>query len=72
MQGDVVESAVARDALTWLNPVAPFIVALRDVVYAGAWPSAATMAYVLIAAAVAVAAGLALFRRLAAELAVVV
>jgi lipopolysaccharide transport system permease protein len=70
--GDVVHSSPARDALTWLNPVAPFIIAIRDVIYDGAWPSAGTIAYVLAAAAVALAAGLALFRRLSAELAVVV
>jgi lipopolysaccharide transport system permease protein len=69
---DIVESEVARDALTWLNPVAPFIIALRDVLYGGAWPSAATLAYVLIAAVVALGGGLLLFRRLSAELAVVV
>lgn len=69
---DIVESEVARDALTWANPVAPFIIALRDVVYGGAWPTAATVAYVLVAALVALGAGLALFRRMAAELAVVV
>ncbi len=69
---DVVHNAAARDALTWGNPVAPFIIALRDVLYGGVWPSLATMAYVLGAAVLAVAVGLALFRRLSAELAVVV
>ncbi|MFL5844154.1 MAG: ABC transporter permease [Solirubrobacteraceae bacterium] len=69
---DVVQSDVARDALTWLNPVAPFIIALRDVLYGGVWPSLATMLYVLAGAVLAMAAGLALFRRLSAELAVVV
>jgi ABC-type polysaccharide/polyol phosphate export permease len=69
---DVVHHAWARDALTWVNPVAPFITATRDVLYGGVWPSATTVAYVVIAAAVALAAGLALFRRMAAELAVVV
>lgn len=69
---DVVDSDLARDALTWANPVAPFIVALRDVLYGGVWPGAATLAYVAVAALVAPAAGLALFRRMQAELAVVV
>jgi ABC-type polysaccharide/polyol phosphate export permease len=69
---DVVHHAWARDALTWVNPVAPFITATRDVLYGGVWPSAATVAYVVVAAVVALAAGLALFRRMAAELAVVV
>ena len=70
--GDVVHHAWARDALTWANPVAPFITALRDVLYAGTWPSLATVLYVLGAAALALGGGLALFRRMAAELAVVV
>jgi ABC-type polysaccharide/polyol phosphate export permease len=69
---DLVESQWARDALTWANPAAPFIIAVRDVVYGGVWPSAGTIVYVLAAAALALGAGLALFRRLAAELAVVV
>jgi ABC-type polysaccharide/polyol phosphate export permease len=68
---DIAGNELVRDALTWLNPVAPFITAVRDVVYAGAAPGAATMVYVLIAAAVAGTGGLALFRRLQAELAVV-
>ncbi|MCW2992341.1 MAG: type transporter [Solirubrobacterales bacterium] len=69
---DIVHSDLARDALTWLNPVAPFIIALRDVLYGGVWPSLGTMAYVLLAALLAMAAGLAVFRRMSAELAVVV
>jgi ABC-type polysaccharide/polyol phosphate export permease len=69
---DIVHHAWARDALTWANPIAPFITAIRDVLYAGVWPSAGTVVYVLAAAALALAAGIALFRRLSAELAVVV
>lgn len=69
---DIVHSAWARDALTWANPVAPFITAIRDVLYDGAWPSAATFAYVLTAAALALGLGVVVFRRLSAELAVVV
>lgn len=70
--GDIVHRAWARDLLTWANPVAPFITAVRDVVYAGAWPSGGTIAYVLGVAVLALLAGWALFRRMAAELAVVV
>jgi ABC-type polysaccharide/polyol phosphate export permease len=70
--GDVTHRPAAQAALRWANPVAPFIEAIRDVVYGGAWPAAGTIAYVLGAAALALGAGLALFRRLAAELAVVV
>jgi ABC-type polysaccharide/polyol phosphate export permease len=63
---------VAEFALTWVNPVAPFIEAVRDVVYGGAWPGAATTLYVLLAAAAVLAGGLAVFRSLQRELAVVV
>jgi ABC-type polysaccharide/polyol phosphate export permease len=70
--GDITDHAWARDVLTWVNPVAPFITAIREVLYAGTWPSATTVGYVVVAAAVALAGGVALFRRLAAELAVVV
>jgi ABC-type polysaccharide/polyol phosphate export permease len=61
----------ARPVLEWVNPVAPFIRALRSIVYDGAVPGADVLAYVAIAAAVALTAGIALFRRLESELAVV-
>ncbi len=60
------------DLLRWGNPVAPFIEAVRDVLYEGAVPGAATLAYVAVAAALALLGGRALFRRLEGELAVVV
>ena len=69
---DITHKTVARDLLTWANPMAPFITAVRDVLYAGDWPSAGTTGYVLGVAVLALLAGLALFRRMAAELAVVV
>jgi len=67
----VAGSSVARTFLEWVNPIAPFIRALRAVVYGGVWPSAGELAYVAIAAVLALAAGQALFRRLEGELAVV-
>ncbi len=70
--GDITQRAWARDLLTWANPMAPFITAVRDVLYDGRWPSAGTVAYVLGAAALALAVGRMLFRRMADELAVVV
>lgn len=69
---DITDKAWARDVLTWANPMAPFITAVRDVLYDGRWPGGGTIAYVLGAAVVALGVGLALFRRMAAELAVVV
>jgi ABC-type polysaccharide/polyol phosphate export permease len=61
-----------RFVLEWLNPVAPFIVAVRDVLYAGAVPSLAVWGYIVAAAVLALVGGRALFRRMEGELAVVV
>ena len=69
---DITESEAAKHALTWGNPVAPFIDAIRDVVYGGNWPGADTLLYVAGAAAIALVGGRALFKRFQAELAVVV
>jgi ABC-type polysaccharide/polyol phosphate export permease len=68
----ITQKQTARFVLEWLNPVAPFIESIRDVVYGGGAPSLATLAYVLVAATLALAGGLGLFRRLQGELAVVV
>jgi len=70
--GDITNNDAARAALEWLNPVAPFITSIRDVIWGGVWPSAPTVLYVVAAAALALAGGAALFRRMEAELAVVV
>ena len=57
--------------LRWGNPVAPFIEALRDILYFGEMPGAPTLIYVVAVTAAAAAAGLAVFRRGQRELAVV-
>jgi ABC-type polysaccharide/polyol phosphate export permease len=62
----------ARFVLEWVNPVAPYITALRDVLYAGEVPEAAVLVYIVAGAAIALLGGRALFRRLQGELAVVV
>jgi lipopolysaccharide transport system permease protein len=67
----VTDNATYRFVLEWLNPVAPYIVAVRDLLYAGEVPSAAVFAYIVVAALVAIVGGRALFRRLEGELAVV-
>jgi len=59
------------DLLRWGNPVAPFIEAVRDVLYDGVAPSASTLAYLVVVAVVSLVAGRAVFRRLEPELAVV-
>jgi lipopolysaccharide transport system permease protein len=61
----------AETLLRWVNPVAPFVEAVRSVLYDGRAPSAGTLVYVAVAAAVALGAGTLLFRRLEGELAVV-
>ena len=68
----VTSDGTARFVLEWLNPVAPYIVAVRDVLYGGDVPSAGVLLYVAAGAAVALLAGRALFRRMEGELAVVV
>ncbi|MCW3012110.1 MAG: transporter permease [Solirubrobacterales bacterium] len=68
----ITDEPAARFVLEWVNPVSPFIEGVRAIVYAGDVPSLATLAYVMVAAAVAVTVGRALFVRLQGELAVVV
>jgi ABC-type polysaccharide/polyol phosphate export permease len=70
--GSITDQSAARFALEWLNPVAPFIEGVRSVVYSGAAPSAAVLAYVVVAGALALVVGRAVFERLQGELAVVV
>ena len=70
--GKLVPNDTYRWILEWLNPVAPYIDAVRDVLYDGAVPSLAVWAYIAVGAVVALLLGLTLFRRLEGELAVVV
>jgi ABC-type polysaccharide/polyol phosphate export permease len=58
--------------IEWVNPVAPFIEALRRVVYDGAGPGLGRLGYAVAAAALALGAGWFAFRRGDGELAVVV
>jgi len=59
------------DVLRWGNPIAPFIEAVRDVLYEGRVPGSGTLIYVAVAAGLALVCGRALFRRMERELAVV-
>jgi homopolymeric O-antigen transport system permease protein len=61
----------AETVLEWVNPVAPFIEAVRSVLYDGSAPSLGVLLYVVVAAVVALALGRAVFARLQRELAVV-
>jgi ABC-type polysaccharide/polyol phosphate export permease len=58
--------------LVWINPMAPFIQALRAVLYYGNAPTWGQSVYMVLAAGVALALGDAVFRRFEGELAVVV
>ncbi len=49
----VTERDAAQFAIEWLNPVAPFIAAVRDVLYRGEAPGAAVLVYVAAAGALA-------------------
>ncbi|MEJ7797011.1 MAG: ABC transporter permease [Solirubrobacteraceae bacterium] len=66
------DNTLALFVLEWVNPVAPFIVAVREVIYGGELPTGPVLAYIAVAAAISLAGGLTLFRRLQGELAVVV
>jgi homopolymeric O-antigen transport system permease protein len=58
--------------LDWVNPVAPFIDAMRSVLYAGHAPDSGRLVYVVCAAAIALVAGRVVFRHMEGDLAVVV
>jgi ABC-type polysaccharide/polyol phosphate export permease len=60
------------DLLQWGNPVAPFVAAVRDIVYAGAAPSAGALLYIAGVGLGALALGTFLFRRMERDLAVIV
>jgi len=60
------------DVLEWGNPVAPFIAAVRDVVFSGVAPSAGHLLYLLGAGVGALVLGILVFRRMERDLAVVV
>ena len=71
-----IDSITSRDAyrhlLEWGNPIAPFITAVRDIIYGGVVPDAAVLGYVAAAAALMLLGGKWLFDRMQDELAVVV
>ncbi len=68
----VEDHQLIADLIEWANPIAPFIAALRDVLYSGVVPDAGTLAYLGGAAIVGIVIGLVAFRRLERDLAVIV
>jgi ABC-type polysaccharide/polyol phosphate export permease len=61
----------AATVLNWVNPLAPFIEALRAVIYGGTGPGWNRMLYALVATLLAMLLGRIVFRRMEGELAVV-
>ncbi len=57
------------DALHYANPVAPFVLAIRDPIFFGELPAAGDVVYVIVASLVALAAAAAVFRRVDDQLA---
>ncbi len=70
--GFVKNHAWVGTLLAWVNPVAPFIEALRRILFYGAAPDWGRLVYVLVAGTLMLAVGWLVFRRMEGELAVVV
>jgi lipopolysaccharide transport system permease protein len=70
--GFIRQHPFVRTLLDWVNPVAPFIAAFRAILYYGSAPTPGQLVYVFAVAAVALSAGVLVFRRMEGELAVVV
>lgn len=60
----------AEPLLHYANPFAPFVIAIRDVLFAGQWPALGDVGYCALAAAVMLAVGLWAFGRLEREMAI--
>ena len=69
--GFVERHAWVGTLLSWVNPIAPFVEAARSILYYGVAPSWGQLLYAAVAGVVLLAVGTAVFRRLEAELAVV-
>ncbi len=67
----IAEREWLGDLLEWANPVAPFVDAVRELLYSGAAPSVGQLLYLVVAAAVALTLGVLVFRRMGRDLAVV-
>jgi ABC-type polysaccharide/polyol phosphate export permease len=64
------DHAWVADLLHWANPIAPFIIAVQDTLFFGEWPFWGDVVYSAVAAALMLAVGWAVFRRLEREMAV--
>jgi ABC-type polysaccharide/polyol phosphate export permease len=70
--GPVRRHPVLGTLLDWVNPIAPFIELVRAILWGGGTLTWGRMLYAVVAAGIVLAAGLAVFRRMQGELAVVV
>jgi ABC-type polysaccharide/polyol phosphate export permease len=59
----------AADLLHYLNPVSPFIIAIKDVMFWGRWPDPLDIGYMAVAATAMIAIGLWAFAKLSDEMA---
>lgn len=65
------EHELIGNVLEWGNPIAPFVASVRTIVWGGAAPEVAQLAYVAVAGLAALALGTLVFRRMERDLAVV-
>jgi ABC-type polysaccharide/polyol phosphate export permease len=68
----VVSHPFLGTLLDWVNPVAPFMLAIRSVLFYGRAPELGQLVYAVVAATVALTVGRAVFARMQGELAVIV
>jgi ABC-type polysaccharide/polyol phosphate export permease len=68
----VQDHPVIRVLLDWVNPLVPFIDAMRSILYYGTAPSTGRIVYVFVAGFATLAVGAWVFRRMEGDLAVVV
>jgi lipopolysaccharide transport system permease protein len=68
----VKDHPVVRVLLDWVNPLVPFIDAMRSILYYGTAPNAGRVLYAFVAGFAVLALGALVFRRMEGDLAVVV
>jgi ABC-type polysaccharide/polyol phosphate export permease len=68
----VEHHSAVRVLLDWVNPLVPFIDAMRSILYYGTAPSGGRIVYAFVAASIALGLGAWVFRRMEGDLAVVV
>jgi ABC-type polysaccharide/polyol phosphate export permease len=67
----VADHQLIGDLLEWGNPIAPFLDAVRELLYAGAAPGLGHLAYLVAVGGGALVLGVVVFRRMQRDLAIV-